>query len=226
MFSLFNGPAWQLIVHADLATKLVLVSLFLLSVVCVAGVIFKWFELGLEEKNTYDLLQKVRAAKDVEAALEVSKQFHGGIGGKLVHGMFSELNRHVESGGSLSGSDFEDLADHADQLVIAHEAEASRFLPVLGTSAAVSPLVGLFGTVWGLICAFTSISQQKSADIVVIAPGIAGALLTTLAGLAVAIPALIFYHFLSGKVRSVERNLYAISDRTLMLIRRRFVREG
>lgn len=81
---------------------------------------------------------------------------------------------------------------------VAHELE--RYLNTLGTIAAVSPLLGLFGTVTGMIRAFSAISTRGVGDPTVVAAGIAEALITTAAGLMVAIPALIFYRFLRGQV--------------------------
>ena len=69
---------------------------------------------------------------------------------------------------------------------------------VLATTASISPLIGLLGTVWGIMYSFINISSQKAASIDVVAPGIAEALITTLAGLIVAIPAMIGHNFLTG----------------------------
>ena len=92
-----------------------------------------------------------------------------------------------------------------------HDEES--YLWILSLSAAVGPLVGLFGTVWGLMHAFINISEKQIADIVTMAPGIAEALLTTLGGLMLAIPTLIMFHYLQGQIREIEHMLYQISDR-------------
>jgi biopolymer transport protein TolQ len=92
------------------------------------------------------------------------------------------------------------------------------YVPVLSVSAAVSPLIGLFGTIWGLVHAFVRISQRQSADISTVAPGIAEALITTLAGLCVAIPALLMYQYVATKIRTLEHNLLLIADRTVVLL--------
>ena len=85
------------------------------------------------------------------------------------------------------------VAINVDAIVVHEES----YLPFLSTSAAVAPLLGLFGTVWGLIHAFMRISEKQVADITTVAPGIAEALVTTLAGLFVAIPALIMFNYLN-----------------------------
>ena len=102
--------------------------------------------------------------------------------------------------------------------------ENESYLPILGTSAAVSPLVGLFGTVWGLIHSFVNISQEKSADISVVAPGIAEALTTTLAGLMVAIPAMIAFHYFSNELRKQEQQLDHLADKYLSIIKKTFLK--
>jgi biopolymer transport protein ExbB len=81
---------------------------------------------------------------------------------------------------------------------VAHELE--RFLNTLGTIAAISPLLGLFGTVLGMIEVFNAITAAGVGNPTVLAGGISKALITTVGGLSVAIPSLIFYRFLRGRV--------------------------
>lgn len=81
---------------------------------------------------------------------------------------------------------------------VAHELE--RFLNTLGTIASISPLLGLLGTVLGMIKVFTVITTQGVGDASVLASGIAEALVTTAAGLMVAIPSLLFYRYFRGRV--------------------------
>jgi biopolymer transport protein TolQ len=100
---------------------------------------------------------------------------------------------------------------------IVHQEES--FISILTVSAAVGPLLGLLGTVWGLVHAFMSISQKQSADIVTVAPGIAEALITTIAGLLVAIPAVMLFYYVSGKVKEIEYQLCLLSDRVITVAR-------
>ncbi len=73
----------------------------------------------------------------------------------------------------------------------------------LATVGSVAPFVGLMGTVWGIMSAFLNIGVQGSASLVVVAPGIAEALIATVAGLAAAIPAVVAYNILAGRLRSL-----------------------
>jgi biopolymer transport protein TolQ len=76
-----------------------------------------------------------------------------------------------------------------------------RHVGFLATTGSVSPFIGLAGTVWGVMAAFVNIGAQGSASLVVVAPGIAEALIATIAGLAAAIPAVVGYNHLLGRLR-------------------------
>ena len=76
-------------------------------------------------------------------------------------------------------------------------------LGMLATAVSVSPFFGLFGTVWGVMMAFCGIASQGRADISALAPGVSGALLTTVVGLMVAIPSLIGYNLLTITIRKI-----------------------
>ena len=90
------------------------------------------------------------------------------------------------------------LAIEEEGRQVVHELE--RYLNTLGTIAAITPLLGLLGTVIGMIKVFTAITTAGVGNPAVLAGGISEALITTAAGLSVAIPALIFHRYLSGKV--------------------------
>ena len=105
----------------------------------------------------------------------------------------------------------DDLADNI-RLVMEKEKlhEVSNLessLPILSTFVSVSPFLGLLGTVWGVMVAFLDIRSRGSAHITVVAPGISDALITTVYGLLVAIPALIFYNVFRSRVNHYENEL-------------------
>jgi len=90
--------------------------------------------------------------------------------------------------------------------------ELSRWLSALATIGNVAPFVGLFGTVWGIMKAFHMIGLRGSANLAVVAPGISEALVNTALGLFVAIPAVVFYNYFTGKMDSIinEFKAYAL----------------
>jgi len=82
-----------------------------------------------------------------------------------------------------------------------------RYLMLLATAVTISPFLGLLGTVWGIMTAFWDMASLQSANLTVVAPGIAEALITTIAGLATAIPAVIFYNSLVRKIDLVGNEM-------------------
>ena len=95
-----------------------------------------------------------------------------------------------------------------------------RHLSFLATTGSAAPFIGLFGTVWGIMTSFHEIGKTGSASLAVVAPGISEALVATAAGLAVAIPAVIFYNYYSNKVTEMEGEMQAFSADFMNLIER------
>lgn len=83
-------------------------------------------------------------------------------------------------------------------------ARLERGVGFLGTTGSVAPFIGLAGTVWGVMTAFLAIGTQGSASLAVVAPGIAEALITTVAGILAAIPAVVAYNHLLGRLRDLQ----------------------
>jgi biopolymer transport protein ExbB/TolQ len=209
--------------QADTMTKFVLFALFCVSVFCIWIVICKFLSLYRQRAAMLDLQKKVKAAGSIERLISIGKKYRETAGGRfLLHGL-KDLKNVVGARGKISQQEYDHFQVLLDQSLDGVLAEEEQYLPVLSTSAAVAPLTGLFGTVWGLVHAFVDISRNKSADISVVAPGIAEALTTTLAGLIVAIPALIFFHYFSNEMRKLELKLLGISDRLSYVVKNTLV---
>jgi biopolymer transport protein TolQ len=105
----------------------------------------------------------------------------------------------------------------------AQQQEMSRLggtLAFLATTGSATPFIGLFGTVWGIMTSFHEIGQRGSASLAVVAPGISEALVATAAGLAVAIPAVIFYNYFSNQLTELEGAMQNFSSDFLNLVER------
>ncbi len=98
----------------------------------------------------------------------------------------------------------------------------TRFMTFLATTASACPFIGLFGTVWGIMQSFRAIGQTGSTSIAAVAPGISEALVNTAAGLAAAIPAMIFYNYFMGKVREQRAGMEDFSLEFINLAERNF----
>jgi biopolymer transport protein TolQ len=97
-----------------------------------------------------------------------------------------------------------------------------RRIPFLATTASITPFIGLFGTVWGIMTAFEAIGQTGSTNLGVVAPGIAEALVTTAAGLFAAIPAVYFYNYLTNRVKLFASEMDDFSMEFLNIAERNF----
>jgi len=98
----------------------------------------------------------------------------------------------------------------------------TRGAQFLGTTAAVTPFIGLFGTVWGIMRAFEDIGRTGSTSLVAVAPGIAEALINTAAGLGAAIPALIGYNYLGGRFKHLRQQMDDFALEFMNLTERNF----
>jgi len=96
-------------------------------------------------------------------------------------------------------------------------------LAFLATTGSATPFIGLFGTVWGIMASFHDIGQRGSASLAVVAPGISEALVATAAGLAVAIPAVIFFNYFSNRVNDIDGNMQNFTTDFLNLVERDFI---
>ncbi len=95
----------------------------------------------------------------------------------------------------------------AERVAYAEVEGLERYLIILSTTVTIAPFLGLMGTVWGIMQAFWDMSAMRSANLTVVAPGIAEALITTIAGLSAAIPAVVFYNMFVRKIDLVGNEL-------------------
>jgi len=138
--------------------------------------------------------------------------------------------RDLRRGGAITPLQADLLQSRCDRLMqaqIAREAaRAGKGLPVLATVASAAPFIGLFGTVWGIMNAFTSIANARETNLAVVAPGIAEALFATAFGLVAAIPATIFYNKFSGDLDRFADRLESFADEVAARLSRRLGDRG
>jgi biopolymer transport protein TolQ len=110
----------------------------------------------------------------------------------------------------------------------ARDSESTKLESALGflaTTGSASPFIGLFGTVWGIMDTFKGIGARGSATLAIVAPGISEALIATAAGLAAAIPAVIFYNYYINRVKTMTQEMDNFSSELLNIIERYYVRK-
>lgn len=203
------NDVWELITTSSAATKVVLLVLAVFSVVSWFIIVLKLVQfrrLRREGRRFFDQLERTERLEDAYHA--VMKLPSSPFGRLLREGVnfFSELkpgslkDTGGAAGGSLSPTQLEVL-----RMVLAKEVGAerdlmARFIPWLASIGSVSPLLGLLGTVLGVMDAFIGIAAGGSGNISAVAPGVAEALVTTVAGLGVAIPAVIAYNLFVSRL--------------------------
>ena len=221
---LSGNTMWSLILQGDTMTKFILLFLFGMSVLSWSIALYKLVLFRIKIAQLQQVVAQTKDAIDFKHLFAVMQQNMKTMPGYFLSRCFTYLKELLvirQSGkqeyAQSTGIDF--LQMQIGQLLdeIVHQEES--FISILTVSAAVGPLIGLLGTVWGLVHAFISISQKQSADIVTVAPGIAEALITTIAGLLVAIPALMLFYYVSSKVKEIEYQLCLLSDRVVTVAR-------
>ena len=123
---------------------------------------------------------------------------------------YRELQTQVSGSGTAAPQKIKSMQAVTVNMQLAASEEvrrAEKGMSWLATTAGVTPFIGLFGTVWGIIDAFSGLGTAGAASLRVVAPGIAEALVTTAAGLAAAIPALIAYNYFLQKIRDLAQRL-------------------
>jgi len=223
MGSLFAGNSmWYLVRQSDAMTVFVLLTLFGMSVLCWTVFLYKLFLFRIRISRLRRANHAIAAATTVEELERAAEPLRGTPTGAFIREQvvfIKSLSTRKQSGAVSAQQAWDMIDQHLEQHIEFSLAMDEVGLPVLSTSAAVSPLLGLFGTVWGLVHAFMGISQQQTADIAAVAPGISQALMTTLVGLIVAIPALVMYNFLQAQARAIEHQIVRIADKVLFVAR-------
>ena len=134
-------------------------------------------------------------------------------------GMIEWRRSHRSDGGLIPGA--QARIDRSMDVAIAKETEElQNGLPVLATVGSVTPFVGLFGTVWGIMHSFIGIAEQQNTNLAVVAPGIAEALFATALGLLAAIPAVIYYNKFSADADKIVAGYGAFADEFATILSR------
>lgn len=196
----------SLVFQSDLFAKSIVLILCLLSVISWA-VIYDRTKLYMRLRRGGRRLQSMISSRGLALSMDSLKQCLPSVEGALT----LEAKRYIEAGQASAGSGRfvgADMAGHLkdllDRAAVAEIEEMEKYLVFLATTVSIAPFLGLLGTVWGITDSFVSMGSQGTASIEVVGPGIAEALITTIAGLATAIPALVGYNLLLRHVRRQE----------------------
>jgi biopolymer transport protein TolQ len=221
----------RFVLNTGTMAKVVLAFLSLLSILSWAIILEKiwhFFKIGQESKQ---FLQSYKERTGWNSLYNASKSYQYSPYPFVFTKAYGELYTwkrrwQTDEGGEESNKENgkgpfpTTLSQIMESVITESLSRADKRLSVLSITVSVSPFLGLFGTVWGVMIAFMSIGITGSADISTVGPGIAQALITTVAGLAVAIPALIAYNLIASRLRRLEDHLGIFSTELIRLFER------
>ena len=214
-FAAISRSMPSLFTDAGAFAKIILVTLFIISVIAWA-ITWDRTRLYLRLRAKGNALRKALASKGVPASMAELERFTPSVEASILAETRRFLAARGADGGEwrlvVDGAAAEEvergkMRDVLDRRAINEISEMERHLIFLSTTASVAPFLGLLGTVWGIMSSFLSMGAEGAASIDVVGPGIAEALVTTISGLAAAIPALVGYNLL---VRQVHRKETAV----------------
>lgn len=189
-----------LIANASLVSKLILLLLVAMSVYSWAVL---WNRLRLystvekSDRSFLDAFRRLPASADFRL---VAEQHPASLLARVALAGQRSLEAHSHGSG---GARDEIVMRAMDRASADEIARLEKHVGFLATTGSVAPFIGLLGTVWGVMSSFLNIGAQGSATLAVVAPGIAEALIATVAGLAAAIPAVVGYNHCLGRLRDI-----------------------
>src|SRR5450432_3779038 len=194
-----GGEIVDMISNTGPVAKLVLAILFAFSVISWAIILTKWSLLRRARVQSGRFVRAFRKAQRLQDIAAVADQFKPSPLVGVFEGGYEEYKRQAGAGALRLNAVQRGMQIGASEEITRLE----RNVPWLAITAAVTPFVGLFGTVWGIIDAFHGLGTAGAATLRAVAPGISEALITTAAGLAAAIPAVIAYNLIGASIREL-----------------------
>ncbi len=218
-----NSPlqtsALDLILQAGWMVKFVLFCLLFASVLSWTVILMKHKAFKLAHKQSQAFLNVFWYGKNLDEVFTKTDEFPHSPVASVFKAGFKELKKFsnvelLEKGGITN------LSRALTRATISEIGSLEKTVGVLATVASAAPFIGLFGTVWGIMNSFQGIGATGSANLAVVAPGISEALIATAAGLAAAIPAVMFYNYFIAKIKALATEMDAFSQDFLNIVQR------
>ncbi len=218
-----------MIIDAGPMVKFVMLLLLVFSLVSWTIIIMKHLSYKKARAETGFFLDTFWKSKNLADAYKSAKEMLDSPEASIFVFGFNELQKLGRKRVSKSGAEdtlemqlasMDNLKRALRKAENGQLARLGRYLSFLATTGSATPFIGLFGTVWGIMTSFQDIGMRGSASLAVVAPGISEALIATAAGLAVAIPSVIFYNYYSNKLAELENDMQGFSADFLNLVER------
>jgi len=234
----FRGSVVDLVLYSGPVVKIVLVILLFFSIICWAIIFSKLRLIKRADKESRAFLRIFWEGKQLPSIFADSKKLRNSPTAEVFRAGYVELNKlsQVQSNPDnprkvseptnlnieLGGVD--NIGRAMRQASTSELTKLERGLGFLATTGSTTPFIGLFGTVWGIMDAFRGIGIRGSATLAVVAPGISEALITTAAGLAAAIPAVVAFNYYINRIKVLSAEMENFSAELLNIIKRHFLK--
>lgn len=212
----------ELFLKASIVVQIVIVVLILFSIISWTIIIQRSRILGKALKESATFEDRFWSGEDLSKLYEGLSNRRDGLSGseQIFFVGFKEFSRLQQANPEAPEAIIQG-SSRAMNLALNREVESlENSVPFLATVASISPYIGLFGTVWGIMHAFMALSSAKQATLQMVAPGIAEALIATAIGLFAAIPAVMAYNRLSLRVNKLEQNYGNFIDEFTTILHR------
>jgi biopolymer transport protein TolQ len=217
---------WTLIVNASFVVKVVMVLLLAVSFLSWMFIFQKWFSIRRASRQTEQFEREFWSGNDLNALYQGAVSNRHSIGSleRIFEAGFREFAKLRGQRGT-EPTDMVDGARRAMRATFQREMDfLERHLSFLASTGSVSPYVGLFGTVWGIMHAFRSLANVQQATLAQVAPGIAEALVATAIGLFAAIPAVVAYNRYSHDIDRLANRFQSFMEEFSNILHRQAVR--
>ena len=208
-----------LVSNASIVVKIVLSILIVLSLASWTVIFRKFLALSRAARQTDDFESRFWSGTELTKLLETANRSRdaAGMEERIFAAGMSEFMKQRQA----SGGDVVNRVSRAMRAVFTREMDhLESGLPLLASIGSTSPYIGLFGTVWGIMNAFTGLSPLENASLAVVAPGIAEALVATAIGLFAAIPAVAAYNYFNNRVVRLSNRIDGFSEEFINILDR------
>ena len=228
------GGLWFSFQESNLFSgKLIVITLMGMSIFAWTTMIYKWVDLRSMQSRGRAFLLRYRRERDPLHFFLSRQVAKDSPVTRVYDEACSALSLEMESRGSGGGTDDARLTtlqigavrNAADRKVAEECVRLEERMGFLAIAVSASPMMGLLGTVWGVMESFSAMAVQGSANLSAVAPGIASALMTTVVGLIVAIPSAIGYNVLTTKIKTMIVEMDNFADEFSSELQRLFIRE-
>lgn len=225
--SAIPGTPLELIMTATLPTKIVLIILAIMSLMSWAVMFAKWVEFRRLNKRTAAFMVEFGRVAKLDQAAALAKRLEPGPHTRVISRAIQfvqEIRPLALDGGEvrtrMNAAQVEAFHYVLEAEFTAERDRLSQYVPTLAIIGSASPLLGLLGTVVGVITAFTGIAQSGSGNLSAVAPGVAEALTATAAALTVAVPAVFGYNIFAARLNRFDGQLDGFGAELIALLAR------